>query len=79
MVPDIVARDNHGDAGPNRALAWDERTMPLVERRMSYTNARNIGDRIELAWGKSADRDAEFAECLTMFRCRLGLNIGEEE
>ena len=56
-----AARDDHGDAGPDRALADDQRSVARDERRVADANARDVRDGVEWPGPATPDDDAEVA------------------
>ena len=47
--PDVVrVRDDDRDARPDRALADDERSVALDQRRVAHADARHVRDRVVL-------------------------------
>ncbi len=62
LGPDLaVVRDDDGDAGPDRTLPTDQRTVAADDRPMADPDPGHVGDRVARAWLAEADDDAEVA------------------
>jgi hypothetical protein len=54
-----VMRDDHRDAGPDRALADDQRPIAPDDRRVTDADAGHVGDRVVRPGPATTDDDPE--------------------
>ena len=57
-----AVRQNRGDTGAHRPLAFDEGTVAANQRRKSHSHAGNVGDGVERTRRQIADDDAEVTQ-----------------
>src|SRR5437870_4643007 len=59
LVPDILARDDHGDARAHWALTWHELAFSPDQGRVADANAGHVSDGVEFPGGIDAEVQSE--------------------